>query len=94
MISVFSRHFRACTKSASRASVLTLAIFAPEGATKMLVGEPPPNPANFGTKCPEAAALYALCLRPGAIAPSLSLWDNLSQSEKAGGAAKTTPPIR
>ncbi len=54
---------------ASRAGVATPAIFAgPLAPQKCLLGRPP-NPLDFGTKCPKVPALCACCLRPVAIAP-------------------------
>ena len=43
--------------------------FAPRGACKNACWGASPNPADFGTKCPEVAAHSAFCLRSVAIAP-------------------------
>lgn len=62
---------------------MTLAIFAPRGGRKNACWGAYPNPANFGTKCPEVAALCALYLRPGANAPAP--YFHARPSYRAGG---------
>ena len=72
----FSVGFPGNALTASRASVATLAIFAPRGGRKNACWGASPNPADFGTLCPEVAALCAFYLRLVTIAPSLILREN------------------
>ena len=73
---------------ASRASVLTLAIFASQWGAKMLVGEPPQTQLSSGQSVPKWRRFAPYVCGPGAIAPSLSFKEN----GKSRGAVLTRFP--